>query len=32
VQDIITRFTPKRWLAPLQKSIKIPKAWHLNGL
>jgi Na+-translocating ferredoxin:NAD+ oxidoreductase RnfG subunit/NAD-dependent dihydropyrimidine dehydrogenase PreA subunit len=32
VQDIITRFTPKRWLAPLQKSINIPKAWHLNGL
>jgi Na+-translocating ferredoxin:NAD+ oxidoreductase RnfG subunit/ferredoxin len=32
VQDIITRLTPKRLLSALQKSIKVPKQWHLNGL
>lgn len=32
VQDIITRLTPKRWLAPIYKSIKLPKKLHINGL
>ena len=32
VQDIITRLTPKRWIAPLQKAVKVPKKLHLNGL
>ena len=32
VQDIITRLTPKRWLAPIHKSVKLPKKLHINGL
>ncbi|MDO9520335.1 MAG: 4Fe-4S binding protein [Pseudohongiella sp.] len=32
VQDIITRFTPKRWIAPMQKAIKVPRKLHVNGL
>jgi NosR/NirI family transcriptional regulator, nitrous oxide reductase regulator len=32
VQDFITRFIPKRWLAPIQKSVKVPRKLHLNGL